>query len=322
MCCCRVPTVYVYANGMSTILSMATVACIMTWVDTAAAAAAPAAGPACPPALTFSTGFGPGGNDPSLPNRMGRHGVTQAEASALMQAGAGSRVVDCPFGDPILVGPRGAQRYLCGLNQLDPSMPLFSFGSNGDFRFEDAVRQHAPRIPVVVFDPTMSVQAMASRNRNDLARAFKHTESKGYAFVPLGIGYRRGWLKMDTIKGKRLFCAQVDTLPQLLHHHSTYDKIGVLKIDASGELELFARLEAHGFNLTSAVGILLLEVHLYHPQEDGSTANCCYGPRDVQALFTYLEKSGFRLVGRELGPEACCGEFSFVNPSFPGFHRH
>ena len=66
------------------------------------------------------------------------------------------------------------------------------------------------------------------------------------------------------------------------------------------------------------VGILLLEVHLFHPQEDGSAANCCYGPDDLGALMRWVHSQGFVLVGPELG-DGCCAEFSFVNTRFPGF---
>eukprot|EP00035_Acanthoeca_spectabilis_P028548 m.471223 g.471223 ORF g.471223 m.471223 type:complete len:305 (-) comp30741_c0_seq1:161-1075(-) len=272
----------------------------------------------CPAELKFSSGFGQRGNDPAKANRMGRLGISVGAATAYSQNESNSVVVPCPFGELVGVGPSGARRFLCGLDRLLPTAPLFSFGSNGDFRFEDAVRKLAPSIPVVVFDPTLSVQAMSSRKKAALDTARRHATTHKYTFVPTGIAFRRGWLEMTTIKGKQLFCAQVDTLPNLLaateHNH-----IGVLKIDASGEFEIFAKLQASNFDLTSTVGILLLEVHLYHPQEDGSAANCCYGPRDMDALFSYLAESGFLLVGRELGE--CCAEFSFVNPKFPGFQR-
>jgi hypothetical protein len=71
----------------------------------------------------------------------------------------------------------------------------------------------------------------------------------------------------------------------------------------------------HGTDLQ--VGILLLEIHMYHPQADGGTANCCYGPRDFDDLFAHLRSQGFILVGTEMGD--CCAEYSFVNPTFPGF---
>jgi hypothetical protein len=234
----------------------------------------------------------------------------QQAAIEFMRSGAGitHAVSRCPFDALVGVGPRGARRFLCGVNRLLPGTPLFSFGSNGDFRFEDTVRLHVPSVPVVVFDPTLS--------NNRKHRAVQHCKENGYVFVPTGIGAKNGWLQMTTSTNRVLFRARVNTLPALLKQ-SGFATIGILKIDASGEFEVFARLQSHGFNLTTTVGILLLEIHMFHPQEDGSTANCCYGPEDFTALFVYLVQSGFMLVGYEVGE--CCGEFSFVNPSFPGF---
>jgi len=264
----------------------------------------------------YSTGFGPAGNDPTSPNAMRRLGVSRGEALAFIAGGADTIVLPCPFGEVVGVGATGARRFLCGLKQLSEDAPLFSFGSNGDFRFEDAVRELAPRIPVVVFDPTLDQTVMSHRAPDELTKALDHARRSGYTFVPMGIGYQKGWLSLSHQRGKELFCGKVDTLPALLARtpHST---IGVLKIDASGEFEVFAHLEAQAFDLATKVGILLLEVHLYHPQEDGSAANCCYGPDDWAAMAGQLRQAGFVLVGRELGD--CCAEFSWVNPAYPGF---
>lgn len=208
--------------------------------------------PSCSASEAFSTGFGRDGNDPTATNMMGRRGVTRESAEAFVRGGANTTVAPCPFGDVLQVGPTGAVRFLCGLHMLPPDAPLFSFGSNGDFRFEDAVRGAAPSIPVVVFDPTMSQEAMSRRQRGSLQKALDHAAARNYTFVGTGIGPRKGFLEMQTIKKKRLFCARVDTLPSLLGA-TQHASIGVLKIDASGELEIFAQLEASGFDLAAKV---------------------------------------------------------------------
>ena len=247
---------------------------------------------------------------------MGRGAVTRADAVAFVKGGLNTTVQRCPFGPLVRVGATGARRGLCGLDRLPAKAHLFSFGSNGDFGFEDAVRAHRADLNVTVFDPTMARGSMAARPPSALRSALAHARRMGYTFVPIGIGYRKGWLEMSTVSGRRLFCAKVDTLPALLRETGA-DSIGVLKIDASGEFEVIAKLKAHSFDLRTRVGILLLEVHLFHPQADGTAANCCYGPSDIAALTDQLASAGFVLVDRELGD--CCAELSFVNPGWPGF---
>jgi hypothetical protein len=111
----------------------------------------------------------------------------------------------------------------------------------------------------------------------------------------------------------------VKTLQQLMQitEHNTVD---VLKIDISGEFEIFRQLATDGFDFRSKVGILLLEVHMWHPQDsEGLTANCCYGPSDLEWLLDMLKGHGFALVDYELEPVGgCCLEISWVNPLFLG----
>jgi hypothetical protein len=240
--------------------------------------------PSCSaPGGTFSTGFGASGNDPAAPNMMGRRGVMRKEAEAFVSAGANTAVVPCPFGDVLQVGPKGAVRFLCGLHLLPPDAPLFSFGSNGDFRFEDAVRRAAPNIPVVVFDPTMSQESMSRRQRGSLELALRHAAVRNYSFVGTGIGPRKGFLEMQTIKKKRLFCASVDTLPSLLNA-TQWDDIGILKIDASGEFEILAHLEASGFNLAAKVSDGAIPV----PSSAVANTLCLQGTTDSLRKAQYL----------------------------------
>ena len=68
------------------------------------------------------------------------------------------------------------------------------------------------------------------------------------------------------------------------NHH----RIDVLKIDISGEFELLYTLWRTGFDFKARVGLLLLEVHAFHPQEDFSLVNCCYGGRDMNWVSLHL----------------------------------
>jgi hypothetical protein len=189
---------------------------------------------------------------------MGNIGVSRKAADLFMATAANLTVSPCPFGDLIRVGAIGAIRFLCGLNRLQKlDATLFSFGSNGDFRFEDEVRKHSPHINVTVFDPTVSKEAMASRSSVALSTALAHAKQNHYDFVGTGIAYQKGLLEMKTIRGRRLFCGPVDTLPALLDA-SPYSTIGVLKVDASGEFEIFSKLLEQGLSLKSKVGVICL----------------------------------------------------------------
>jgi hypothetical protein len=43
-----------------------------------------------------------------------------------------------------------------------------------------------------------------------------------------------------------------------------------------------------GFDFKSKIGMILFEVHAFHPQSDLSLVNCCYGPRDMNWLYRML----------------------------------
>jgi len=213
------------------------------------------------------------------------------------------------------VGRAGAARALCGIHQLAPWSPLFSFGSNGDFDFEDSVRKIRNDLSVYVFDPTLGAK-QEIRKAGELERATSHAKTMNYSFIQTGLAYRKGTLHMQDDSGNRLFEVKVDTLSELVKVTGRAT-IGILKIDASGEFEIFSQLEDSGFRLGARVGILNLEVHMYHPQPNDGIANCCYGRADIETLMSYILGQGFILVGYEApNPGGCCAEFSFVNPTF------
>ena len=209
---------------------------------------------------------------------------------------------------------------LCGIHQRAPGSSLFSFGSNGDFTFEDSVLKIRNDLAVYVFDPTLDAKHEI-RQTGELERAVRLARSKNYTFIQTGLAYRRGTLLMQDAIGKLLFEVRVDTLSELIDKTGSAI-IGILKIDASGEFEVFSQLEDSSFLLGQRVGILNIEVHSYHPQPDSGVANCCYGQLDVDNLMNYVLGQGFILVGYEAGGGGCCAELSFVNPSFFKKQRH
>ncbi len=264
---------------------------------------------------TFSTGFGSSGNDISSTNWMCSGPVTKAEAEEIFMS-TPRFLEDCP---PDLlpqewVGVTGSMRAMCGIHQLVSGSSLLSFGSNGDFTFEDSVLKIRNDLAVYVFDPTLDAKHEI-RKIGELERAVRHARSKNYSFIQTGLAYRRGTLRMQDALGKQLFEVKVDTLSELLDKTGNAI-IGILKIDASGEFEVISQLEDSSFRLGQRVGILNLEVHSYHPQPDGGVANCCYGQSDIDNLMNYVLGQGFILVGYEASGGGCCAEFSFVNPSF------
>jgi hypothetical protein len=266
--------------------------------------------------ITFTTGFGRSGNDRESTNWMCHRPVDKSLAERIISHEPYA-VRPCPVElQPITwVGPVGARRALCGIRILDPKLPLFSFGSNGNFDFEDAVRVKIPTIDVYIFDPTLD-ERRAIRRPGELRAALNYAQKRGYHFVQTGIAYRKGELQMEDSKGQRLMGVDVDNLEALMQL-TAQERIGILKIDASGEFEIFAQLRKSRFELRRRVGILNLEVHMYHPQPRKGIANCCYGKEDLDDLMHYLASEGFVLVGYEgQVPYGCCAEFSFVNPSF------
>ena len=283
----------------------------------------------------FATGFGATGND-NAENQLGHMPVPREVAVVAVSTPPTGRnaLTACPpnLQPMVEVGPVGAKRAICGLQQLAPGLPLFSFGSNGDFTFEDAVREHRSTIPVVIFDPTLGaaqgVRRLEAAHDTMEATALAHAKAHGYTFVANGIAYRNGTLiqrfKHGPQAGSLLISVPVDTLPRLMLQ-AGHNEIGLLKIDASGEFEILNELRRTRFPLGKLVGILLLEVHTYHPQSrenGGGTVNCCYGPADLKVILDFLADEGFVTVGFEAqDPIGCCAELSFVNPSYPGFQK-
>ena len=92
---------------------------------------------------------------------------------------------------------------MCGIHQLASGSSLFSFGSNGDFTFEDSVLKVRNDLAVHVFDPILDAKH-ETRKTGELERAVRHARSKNYSFIQTGLAYRRGTLPMQDAFGKLL----------------------------------------------------------------------------------------------------------------------
>ena len=269
----------------------------------------------------FTTGFGENGNEAGIPNLLGNLPVTTKVASAAQVAVEKYKVACESLGKGFrshTVGPEGAKRMICGLELFENTPRIYSFGSNGDFRFEDSLTSIANKgCEVFVFDPTLNaVSALSDRTTVAVAYAKK----QGYNFIEQGLAFQDGLLRMEDSRGKQIISpVPVKTLEGLMGTlgHATVD---ILKIDISGEFEIFFELARTGFSFGRNIGILLLEVHLWHPQNGGGTANCCYGPSEFEWLLELLKSHGFVVVDYEHGD--CCLEISWTNPSYPGMARN
>ena len=183
---------------------------------------------------------------------------------------------------PVCSFPKGAKRTICGLELFENTPRIYSFGSNGDFRFEDSLTSISSKgAEIFVFDPTL--------NSGRATVAIEHAKKQGYKFIEQGLAFQDGLLRQEDSRGKELISpVPVKTLEGLMGilDHATVD---ILKVDISGEFEIFYDLARKGFDFGRKIGILLVEVHMWHPQPGGGTANCCYGPLDFEWLLEMLK---------------------------------
>jgi hypothetical protein len=94
------------------------------------------------------------------------------------------------------VGPTGAQRTLCGFEQLQSPVRVYSFGSNGDFAFEDALQSIRNDTDFFIFDPTLNALTEAKHAGKDRASvAIAYAKSMGYNFVEEGLAFQPGTLR-------------------------------------------------------------------------------------------------------------------------------
>ena len=140
---------------------------------------------------------------------MGNLPVTTKVASAA-KASVQKYKVDCEsLGKDFrshTLGPKGAVRTICGLELFKNTPRMYSFGSNGDFRFEDSVKSMSNKkgCETFVFDPTLGAVSAATTDSGRTTAALAHAKKKGYTFVELGLAFQDGLLRMEDAAGKEL----------------------------------------------------------------------------------------------------------------------
>ena len=224
-----------------------------------------------------------------------------------MQLSSNTRIAStCPDGSAPLALPQN--RKMCPTTHNQTGCVVWSFGSNQDFTFEEAVLERDARCIIHIFDPTIA-GVHAKKKRSSSLRAAMTVHSTGLAHFD-GLGD----VPHPRSKPTKLFAMQ--TLPTLMaklgHRH-----IHMLKIDTSGELEVLHALNASGASLR-VFDQVLVEIHLYHPTPHGERQRCCYGMEDVARVFRIMETHGFAVMslqpssGHRFQQASCCAEVAWV----------
>ena len=224
-----------------------------------------------------------------------------------MQLSSNTRIAStCPDGSPPLALPQN--RKMCRTTHNQTGCVVWSFGSNEDFTFEEAVLERDARCIIHTFDPTIA-SVRAKEKCSSSLRAAMTVHSTGLAHFD-GLGD----VPHPQSKPTKLFAMQ--TLPTLMgqlgHRH-----VHMLKIDTSGELEVLHALNASGASLR-VFDQVLVEIHLYHPTPHGERQRCCYGMEDVARVFRIMETHGFAVMslqpssGHRFQQASCCAEVAWV----------
>uniref|UniRef100_A0A7S3U3D1 Methyltransferase domain-containing protein n=1 Tax=Emiliania huxleyi TaxID=2903 RepID=A0A7S3U3D1_EMIHU len=229
----------------------------------------------------------------------------------------------CPDGSTPLTLPQN--RKLCHTAQHRRGCVVYSFGSNNDFSFEEAVLEQDERCKIHTFDPT----ATHVHGRNSMGKAIKQGSARLRAALSVhqtGLAHFDGLGDIPHPWNAPVLLFKMQTLPTLMtqlgHRH-----VHVLKIDTSGEMEVLHTLNASGFSLR-AFDQVLMEIHLYHPTTSGERQRCCYGFEDVTKAFEIMRTHGFAVLslqpasGRTFTPDTCCAEVAWVKQRGASAGRH
>jgi len=192
----------------------------------------------------------------------------------------------------------------CGLRQLVPPCIVYSFGSGGDFGFEDMVHKFAPACKIFVFDADP-----LSISSDTLVTQQEHTGLKGengmWPVQLLALTNRSGLLKVQCRPHQKPVTVMTKTLRQIMARHG-HNHIDILKIDIEGhEHAVVQHLAMTGW---PSIGQLLIEVHIgpdYPPRTHSS----------FDPLVNQVESAGFRLFYAEhniFWGRNCCLVFSFI----------
>ena len=180
---------------------------------------------------------------------------------------------------------------ICGVHLLQSPCIVYSFGSNNDFDFEDAIKNIAPHCKTYTFDPG------GTHYENRVVRKLALSNFSGSDNI---------FLKADHATATNVETTTLRDIMTILGH----DHIDVLKLDIEGsEFRVIDELAKVGF---PSISQILLEVHT-------GSAFGNYTTNDIDTLIEQLENNGFRLFASEPNHawgKDCCIVMSFIQSLF------
>ena len=194
---------------------------------------------------------------------------------------------NCPlkerFGRQARMGDGG--KWVCGVETLlqRPGCVVYSFGSNGETEFEEAVLA-TTECEVHVFDPTLGPEALS-----------KLKALPSITFHPIGLGPRDQRVKMTdtkmTMGNRRVEAMDIQTL-QTIMQNLNHTWVDVLKVDIEGfeyaTLQQWMKHSKEWFPVTQ----LLVEFHYWR---DASRTI----PQDILSTMKALTNNNLRVFSTE-----------------------
>lgn len=194
-------------------------------------------------------------------------------------------------------------KWACGLDTMDSSALVYSFGSNGNSLFEQGTTKRLNnRKNIFVFDPFVRDSKV------------EKVRKEGFQIFQIGLSGSKNSTINKNIPGSKQLATLQEHMALLGH---TSRRIEILKVDIEGwEYESFKGVKLGDFpGADVSVGQFLVEVHLsLKTAELDATALNMY----VKRFFHSLYSSGMFLFSKERNHWGCrgysCVEFSFVGP--------
>ena len=176
-------------------------------------------------------------------------------------------------------------KWVCGVETLlhRPGCVVYSFGSNGETEFEEAVLA-TTNCQVHVFDPTLGPEALS-----------KLKALPSIQFHPIGLGPKDQKVQMTdtqmTMGNRRVEPMNIQTL-QTIMHNLNHTWVDVLKMDIEGfEYATLQKWMQHSKNWIP-VTQLLVEFHYWR----GAARTI---PQDILSTMKALTSSNFRVFSTE-----------------------
>ncbi len=207
-------------------------------------------------------------------------------------------------------------RRMCSTRNASSCL-AYSFGSNGDFEFEEEVLRQDPRCEMHTFDPTMEDGERRAAIQTSIKRASARLQASIRVHRGFGLAHFDGMGDIPHPRKVKATLFRMATLPTIMRELG-HSHVNVIKIDTSGELEVLYALNATGASLRSFDQVLM-EIHLYHPSTFGERQRCCYGAEDVAMVFDIMRAHGFAVMSleppgyaRTFRPKTCCAEVAWI----------